>query len=75
MNVVSDVGAVVLLQRAGRDTPILSAALLCGPDIFFFCAAMKPFDVAVTFRMLICHPRMDDVEPAQDPNEDRRSEL
>src|SRR5271156_2406838 len=67
---------IVLLDPAGDAGPrFFQAPILCRPDFFFLQAAMEPFDVAVTFRVMIGRPAMPDAEPVQGFDEPGRSEL
>src|SRR5690348_2326832 len=68
---------VIVLLDPTRDagSGFFQAAVLCCPDFLFLQAAMEPFDVAVTFRVMISRAPMGDAEPPKRFQETRGSEL
>jgi len=66
---------VLLDPTSDRCSRFFQTPILGRPDFLLFQAAMEPFDVAVTFRVMIRRPPMGDAEPPQRFQEARRSEL
>ena len=67
---------IVLLDPAcDRRSRLFDAAILVHPDFFLFQAAMKTFDVAVAFRMMIRRSAVRDAQPRKRFHIARRSEL
>ena len=57
---------IVLLDPASDRGPrFLHVAILRRPHLFFLQAAMKAFDVAVAFRVIIGRASMGDSQPAK----------
>jgi hypothetical protein len=64
---------IALLDPAGDRGPgFLHVAILCRPHFFFLQAAMKAFDVAVAFRVIIGRASMGDYQPIQSFDPARR---
>ena len=67
---------IVLLDPArDRGSRFLHVAILRGPHFFFLQTAMKAFDIAVAFRMIIGGASMGDSQAMQSFDKARRSEL
>jgi len=58
-----------------RRSRLLHAAVLVRPDFFLLQAAMKTFDVAVAFRMMIRRSAVGDAQPRKRFHVSRGSEL
>jgi hypothetical protein len=66
---------VFLDPTSDADLRFFQTAILRRPDFLFLQAAMKLFDVAVAFRVMIGRSPMGDAEPPQRFQETRGSEL
>src|SRR3981081_3209304 len=67
---------IVLGDPASDGLPrFLHVAVFCAPHCLFLQAAMEPFDVTVTFRVIIGRASMRNSQPMQCLDEARRSEL
>src|SRR5437762_3532316 len=58
-----------------RRSRLLHAAVLVDPNFFLLQAAMKTFDVAVAFRMMIRRAAVGDAQPRKRFDVTRRGEL
>jgi hypothetical protein len=57
---------IVLLDPAGDAVPgLLETVVFVEPHLFFFQAAMEPFDVAVAVGMVVSRASMRDTQPVQ----------
>ncbi len=66
---------VLLDPTSNRRTRLFDAAIFVHPDFLLLQAAMEPFDVAISFRMVIRRPPMRDAQPRKCLHEARRSKL
>src|SRR5579864_5420358 len=72
---VRPVVIVFLDPTRDRCSRFFQASILRRPDFLFFQAAMEPFNVAVSFRVMIGRASMRDAQPIQSLDEPGRSEL
>src|SRR5579863_7631236 len=66
---------VFLDPTSDRCSRFFQAPILRRPDFLFFQAAMEPFNVAVSFRVMIGRASMRDAQPIQSLDEPGGSEL